>query len=113
MIDINQTLAALRIKYPEDISKIEEEEKHLQQLLDGHEYYMHPGTQKLIAKCRNEVKTARLKLATDKNLSDPERQALWFIIEGRQWFLHLVVKDYEAELTTLAEELSTELERTL
>lgn len=112
MIDINETLAALRVKYPDELAKIEEDEKRLQTLLDGQEYYMHEGTQKLIGLCRQEIKTARLKLATDRSLDDAARQALWFIIEGRQWFLQLVVKDYQAELNTLAEELSTELEKT-
>ena len=105
---INPTI---RERYPDDIKEIEAEERRLSDLLESQDYYQHPGTQKLVALCRSEIKDARLKLASDRALSTDAIRELWSLIDARQWFLKLVSKDFAAELAQIAGELDAELEK--
>lgn len=103
--------AKLKELYPEDLARIEEEERSVSQLLEQQDYVSHPGTRRLIAMCRDEIKTARLKLASDRTLTPDAHRELWLLIDAREWFLRLVSKDYAGELAQLEAELDTELEK--
>jgi len=110
-MSVFEKYAKLKELYPDDIARIEEEERSVAHLLEEKDYASHPGTQRLIAMCRDEIKTARLKLASDRTLTPDAHRALWSLIEAREWFLRLVSKDYAGELAQLEAELDVELEK--
>lgn len=111
MNDFTEKFIELRKRYPGDIEQIKADERRLSDLLEEQEYYQQPGTQKLVALCRTEIKDARLKLAMDRELSPEATRELWAIIDARLWFLKLVSKDFNAELAQLGGELDAELEK--
>lgn len=111
MSHLFEKYAKLKERYPDDINRIEAEEKQVAGLLEEQEYYQHPGTQRLVRMCRDEIKEARVKLATDRNLSPDAHRELWHFIEAREWFLKIVAKDFNAELARIDGELDAELER--
>ena len=113
MDGIFEKYAKVKELYPDDIERIEEEESSVSQLLEQQDYVSHPGTQRLIAMCRGEIKTARLKLASDRALTPDAHRELWSLIDAREWFLRLVSKDYAGELARLEGELDVELEKGL
>ena len=87
------------------------EEQRVSELLNEQEYIELPTTKKLIGRSRREVVDARIRLATDRSLSDERRVALWTLIDSREWFLKMVAKDYAAELERIDRELELELSR--
>ena len=109
--DINKTFALLRQRYPADIELIEAEEERVSKLLKAQEFAQQDTTKELIHLCRKDIVFARTQLATDRKLSEEERAALWGIVDARQWFLQMVVKDYDAELASVAAQLRADLER--
>ena len=108
-MDINQKFARLRELYPDDIEQIEREEERVFALLKAQEYYNNPGTQQLVAMCRRDILTARVKLAKDRDLSAEGRAELWHLIDARSWFLEMVAKDYEAEISLIDQQLEADL----
>ena len=68
-------------------------------------------TQYLLALCRNEIMQARMRLATERHLTEAQRGELWTIIDARQWFVNMVARDYEAELSAIDRDLEAELGR--
>jgi hypothetical protein len=80
----------------------------LLKLLKEQEYVELPTTKKLMRHCRSDVVAARIKLATDRSLTDERRVALWTMIDSREWFLRMVAKDYAAELERIDRELEIE-----
>ena len=87
------------------------EEQRVSELLNEQEYIELPTTKKLMGRCRSDVVAARIKLATDRSLSDERRVALWTLIDSREWFLKMVAKDYSAELERIDRELEIEFGR--
>ncbi len=83
----------------------------MSELLNEHEYIELPTTKKLMGRCRREVVAARIKLASDRSLTDECRVALWWLVDSRVWFLKLVAKDYAAELERIDRELEFEFGR--
>ena len=86
-------------------------EKRVTKLLGDQEYYELPTTRRLISLCRKEVVAARLKLCANRTLSDAQRSELWLLVDGREWFIRMVAKDYQAELEQIDRELESELQR--
>ena len=110
-MSLHEKYAKLRELYPEDVARIVEEEERLNTLLKDQEYYELPTTKRLIAMCRKDVATARLKLATNRTLTDAQRSELWLLVDSREWFVRMVAKDYNAELELIDRELEAELTR--
>lgn len=53
---------------------------------------------------------ARKILATNRQLTDEARAECWqHIIDAREWFLKLVVKDFASEISQLEQALDAEL----
>jgi hypothetical protein len=109
MSDVFIKFAALRDTYPDDIEQIDAEQRRVSELLKLQEYSLQPGTQALLAHCRQAIVAARLKLATERTLTDEQRAELWHIIDARQWFIAMVVKDYGAELSNIEQQLEADL----
>ena len=80
----------------------------MSELLNEQGYIELPTTKKLIGRSRREVVAARIKLATDRSLTDERRVALWRLIDSREWFLKMLAKDYSAELERIDRELEIE-----
>lgn len=113
--EIYKTIAKLREKYPDadDIERIDRDSARVRKLLAKKEYFNQETTQEFIAVARQDILTAKKKLASDKSLVGDEKaqRELWFLIESREWFLNMVSEDYDGELNTLQTELEAELER--
>jgi hypothetical protein len=111
MSKIFENLQKARELYPDDIAKIDAEEKRITTLLAQKEFYSLETTKALIILCRNDILMARKKLATDRSLiGDEEAQRdLWAIIDARQWFLERVVQNYDAELDAIDKQLQADL----
>ncbi len=95
----------------EDVDKIFAEEKHVTELLNEQEYYELPTTKRLIGRCRKDIAVARLKLGTNRTLSDAQRSELWLLVDSREWFIRMVAKDYPAELELIDRQIEAELSR--
>ena len=95
----------------EDVDKIFAEEKHVTELLNEQEYYELPTTKRLIGRCRKDIAVARLKLGTNRTLSDAQRSELWLMVDSREWFIRMVAKDYPAELELIDRQIEAELSR--
>lgn len=108
---IYDKFAKLRELYPDDIERIEVEEKRVSELLKGQEYAQLPETQALISLCRKDIIAARIKLASNRTLTEEQRSELWQLVDGRDWFLKTVAKDYRSELEQIDRELEVELSR--
>lgn len=108
---IDEKLATLRALYPADIERIEADGARVSDLLKRQEYANLEMTQELVALCRRDIVFARMRLSSNRTLSPEAREELWHIIEAREWFLRMVVKDYEGELRQIERELETELSR--
>ena len=108
---IDDKFAKLRELYPEDIEKIEAEERRVSELLKGQEYAELPATKEMIALCRKDIIDARIKLASNRLLTDAQRDELWRLVESREWFIKMVAKDYRGELEQIDRELEAELTR--
>ena len=80
-------------------------------LLQQQQYFELPTTKRLIASCRRDVAAARLKLCSNRTLSDAQRNELWLLVDRRELFIRMVAKDYSAELEQIDRELETELMR--
>src|SRR5947209_5753797 len=98
MIQHFEKLAKLKELYPEDIERIEQDEKRVSDILLKHEFASQPVTQQLLALCRKDILAARAMLATNRALTDEQRAECWHIIDARLWFVKLVAKDYASEL---------------
>lgn len=110
MNDIYEKFTKLRELYPDDIAQIEAEERRVTALLTQQEYYNNPQTQELIALCRRDIVTARLRLAKERSLSEDARAELWHIIDARSWFLEMVAKDYDTEISNIDSQLEADLQ---
>lgn len=113
MTDILQKYAAARTLFPNDIQRIEVEEEQVRRTLRLQAYADDPVTQELMALCRKQVVDLRRSLATDRALVDnPEAQRdIWTMIDARMWFIELVGKDFEGELSLIGDSLDAELHR--
>src|SRR6266851_5365656 len=109
MSDPFEHIAKLKERYPDDIAEIEADQARVSDLLKKQEYYLLPQTQELVALCRSHIAAARNRLATERKLTPEERDALWHIIDAREWFLSMVVKDYESELAQVSRDLEAQL----
>jgi hypothetical protein len=90
---------------------VQTEVQRVSELLNEQEYIELPTTKKLMGLRRRDVVAARIKLATDRSLTDERRAALWTLIDSREWFLRMVAKNYAAELERIDRELEIELSR--
>lgn len=109
MTDTFAKLAQLRERYPDDIKEIEAEQARVTELLKKKEYYSLETTKALLTLCRNDVLFARRELATERDLTDAQRTALWGIIDARQWFIERVAQNYDAELDAIDQQLEADL----
>src|SRR5262245_20764519 len=105
--------AAARQKYPDDIKVIEAEEERVKDLLAIEDYAGLPTTKNFLEMCRTQVIDTRRRLSTDRSLiADPEAQRdLWAIIDDRMWFISLVARDIQGELSLIEAGLDAELGR--
>ena len=87
------------------------EDKRVTELLGDQEYYELPTTKRQISLCRKDIVAARLRLSADRMLSDTQRSELWRLVDGSEWFIRMVAKDYQAELERIDRELEAELQR--
>jgi hypothetical protein len=110
-IMIHERFAQLSAAYPDDIDRIEAEEKRVSELLRYQEYYELETTKEFLALCRQEIVKARLKLATGRALSEEQREEVWQFIEAREWFMKMVAKNYSAQQEMIDQELENELRR--
>lgn len=110
-INIFQTLEKLKVLYPEDVERIEEDAKRVKGILKKKNFAEHGGTRDLLDVCRKDILVAKKKLATDKNLlgKEAEQRELWFVIESRQWVIDMIAHDYDSELKGIQTELEAEL----
>src|SRR5438067_13329387 len=104
-------LKELHKEDPESVQRIEDDQQRVSDLLKKQEFAALEVTQELLALCRKDILTARLKLASDRTLTDDTRAELWHIVDARDWFLRMVAKDYDSELEQIDRELETELLR--
>jgi hypothetical protein len=111
MSDAFEKFAKLRQLYPEDISRIEGDEKRLNELFVMQEFANLPVVGGLVDQCRKDILFARKALATNRALSEEARGELWQIIQAREWFIRQVVKDFASEVTQMDAELDRELNR--
>lgn len=111
MVDIFEKLAALRTVYPDDVARIEADEKRVSDLLRVQSFSELDTTKELIALCREDIVFSRIKLAKERALTEDQRGALWHIIDCREWFLKMVAKDFKGELEQIDRELEAELTR--
>lgn len=107
--DLYDTLAALREKYPEDVKRIEEDQKRVGVLLRRKEYANDPTTKELLAACRRDIVWARMKLAYERFLEADQVEELWTVINGRTWYLQQVAVDFDGELKIIQMDLQAEL----
>jgi hypothetical protein len=54
---------------------------------------------------------AQKGVATQRNLTEEQRDELWHIIDARLWFLRLVARDVQSELDKFSADLDSELAR--
>jgi hypothetical protein len=108
---IDDKFAKLREIYPDDVERIQGEEKRVSELLKQQEYFEDPRTKELIELCRKDIVDARIKLASNRALNQEQRDELWQLIESREWFVRMVAKDYRGELEQIGRELEVELSR--
>lgn len=111
MSDVFEKLAACRAAFPEDIEKVEADEARVRDLLAMKAYATLPETRTLIGMCRSQIVVARKKLATVREMSGDVRDGLWLIIEGREWVIRTLARDFDAELAQIERELEAELAR--
>lgn len=109
MTDPFPKLAKLKELYPDDVERIEADEKRVSDLLRQQEFASQPVTQELLALCRKDILAARKMLATNRTLTEQTRTEAWHIIDARLWFVRMVAKDYAGELAQMDQELETEL----
>lgn len=105
------TIAKLRAQYPdaEDLKEIERDEAEVKQLLEGKDYAALPETQRLLTLCRETIVATRLRLSTDRTLTEMQRLELFATIDARLWFVRLVARDYDAELARIEDTLNARL----
>lgn len=108
--NIFEKFGELRKVYPEDIKRIEEDEKRVKELLLMREYSEQEATKELLRLCRLDVVMAKKRLATDRALEQDARRDLWLIIDSRMWFIHMVSKDFNSELAQIEADLDKELQ---
>jgi hypothetical protein len=104
-----EKLAKLKELYPEDIQRIEADERRVSALLKKQDYASNETTQELLALCHKDILAARKMLATSRELTEEQRAACWHIIDARLWFVRIVSRDYEGELAQIDQELEAEL----
>ena len=110
-MNIDEKFAKLREVHPQDIERIQADEKRVAELLKDQEYFEDPRTKELIALCRKDIIDARIKLATARSLNQEQRDELWQLVDSREWFVKMVAKDYRSELEQIDRELEAELTR--
>jgi hypothetical protein len=59
---------------------------------------------------RRDIVKARIKLADD-GLTHRQRTELWQVVDCREWFLKMLVKDFPAELERIDREIENELRK--
>lgn len=106
-----EKLAKLKEEYPDDVKRIQEDEKRVSDLLAQQEFASQPVTQQLLALCRKDILTAQKMLATNRMLTPEARAEAWHVIDARLWFVRMVAKDYAGELEQIDHELEAELSR--
>ncbi len=69
-----------------------------------------PGSQFLVALWRRDIVKARIELVSDE-VSAQRRDALWWAIDCREWFIKMVADDFGREMEAIDRMLETELRR--
>jgi hypothetical protein len=110
-MNFHETFANHRALCPDDMVRIETEERPVTELLKQQGYYERPETKRLIALCRKDIVNAHIRLATDRALNRGRREDLWMLVDRRELFVKMVAKDYKAELERIDRELEAELSR--
>jgi hypothetical protein len=112
---VHERIAKLKEMYAHDeaaLAQLAQDEEHIRTLLQTQEFATLEVTKTLMALCRADILRARKRLATDKSLvgNESAQRALWAEIEGRQWFLSMVVKDYAGEIAAIEQQLEADLQ---
>jgi hypothetical protein len=69
-----------------------------------------PGSQFLVALWRRDIVKARIRLVSEE-LPEPRRDALWWAIDCREWFIKMVADDFHSEMETIDRMIEAELRR--
>ena len=83
----------------------------MRDLLDAQRYEEVEATKTLLAFCREDIVSARLKLASDDGLAPEEHAKLWRIVEDREWFMKMLAEDFRWQLEQIDRELEMKLQR--
>lgn len=112
MSEVFSIIAKLRNQYPdeESLNDILEEEKRVKTLFQDKEFSMQPGPKRLLAVCRDAVIFMRVKLATDRALSQEQRDQMFEAIATRMDMIAILAKDYDAEIDAIQQTLQSRLE---
>jgi hypothetical protein len=89
--------------------RLKAEEDGVSEVLKQQGYYELPETRRLITSCRQDIVSARIRLATDRALNREQRDALWNLIDSNECFLRMVAENYTAELEKVDRELEAKL----
>lgn len=113
--EIYQTLSKLRDKYTDDddLERIDADFKRIKDLFKAKGLADNEAVQDLAQVCRADILFARTRLASDRKLIGDEKaqRELWFLIESREWFLKIVSRDFESEISSIENELIAELDK--
>lgn len=107
MTEFTENINWLREKYPDkdDQEHIDEWEKNMRIIVAREDYANHEITQKIIAIAKENFVHSSYVLGTSRNLTEEDRTRLWNIKDSSEWYLNLVVADFEG----LKEQLSSEV----
>ncbi len=83
----------------------------MRELTNEQKYEELEATKTLLAFCREDIVSARLKLASNYGLSQEEHTRLWQLVEDREWFMKMIAEDFRWQLEQIDRELEKELQR--
>jgi hypothetical protein len=83
----------------------------MRDLLDAQRYEEVEATKTLLGFCREDIVSARLKLASEDGLAPEEHARLWRIVEDREWFMKMLAEDFRWQLEQIDRELEKKLQR--
>jgi hypothetical protein len=108
---IQELADALTGRDTEEAKKLEAWQKRFMELDGFAEYAIHPKTQYMISKAMQIVKDARAVLATNRRLSEIERERLFERIEAHLWYVDMFdTRRIEREMDGIGKSIDAELE---
>jgi hypothetical protein len=106
-----EIIAKLRDQYPDEdsLKAIKEEEARLKALLELKQYTLLPETQNLLGILRAGIVARRVKLATDRRLSEEDRSQAFAEIDARTDLMRILARDLDSELAAIRQDLTAQL----